>query len=156
MAWRCPGDKPLSEPMIVSLAMHICVTRPQRVNLLWLCTTLSHNLNQWWQSFLLQHSAEISLGMHPANEKWCMLGAYLDWSLILLFIYWGNWLWIYCLVNKDVQICRYHVYSEIIDVIVINIIIDDYLCAKPIRIMSDYRCLGPLLLTWFILGFGFP
>ena len=32
MAWRRPGDKPLSEPvMIISLA-HICVTRPQSVN----------------------------------------------------------------------------------------------------------------------------
>ena len=32
MAWRRPGDKPLSEPMMVSLLMHRCVTRPQRVN----------------------------------------------------------------------------------------------------------------------------
>ena len=31
MAWRRPGDKPLSEPMMVSLMMHICVTRPQWV-----------------------------------------------------------------------------------------------------------------------------
>ena len=31
MAWRCPGDKPLSEPMMVSLLTHICVTRPQLV-----------------------------------------------------------------------------------------------------------------------------
>ena len=29
MAWRQPGDKPLSEPMMVSLLTHICVTRPQ-------------------------------------------------------------------------------------------------------------------------------
>ena len=33
MAWRRPGDKPLSEPMMVSLPTHICVTRPQWVNL---------------------------------------------------------------------------------------------------------------------------
>ena len=32
MAWRRPGDKPLSEPMMVSLTTHICVTRPQCVN----------------------------------------------------------------------------------------------------------------------------
>ena len=32
MAWRRPGDKPLSEPMIFSLPTHICVTRPQWVN----------------------------------------------------------------------------------------------------------------------------
>ena len=31
MAWCRPGDKPLSEPMMVSLPTHICVTRPQRV-----------------------------------------------------------------------------------------------------------------------------
>ena len=34
MAWRRPGDKPLSEPMMVSLLTHICVTRPQWVNTL--------------------------------------------------------------------------------------------------------------------------
>ena len=32
MAWRWPGEKPLSEPMMVSLLMHICVVRPQWVN----------------------------------------------------------------------------------------------------------------------------
>ena len=32
MAWRRPGDKPLSEPMMVSLLTHICVARPQWVN----------------------------------------------------------------------------------------------------------------------------
>ena len=31
MAWRRPGDKPLSEPMMVNLLTHICVTRPQWV-----------------------------------------------------------------------------------------------------------------------------
>ena len=30
--WRGPGDKPLSEPMMVSLTTHICVTRPQWVD----------------------------------------------------------------------------------------------------------------------------
>ena len=33
MAWRRPGDKPLSEPMMVRLLTHICVTRPQWVNM---------------------------------------------------------------------------------------------------------------------------
>ena len=32
MACRRPGDKPLSEPMMVNLLTHICVTRPQWVN----------------------------------------------------------------------------------------------------------------------------
>ena len=33
MAWRRPGDKPLSEPIMVGSLTHICVTRPQWVKL---------------------------------------------------------------------------------------------------------------------------
>ena len=33
MAWRRPGAKPLSEPIMVNLQMHICVSRPQWVKL---------------------------------------------------------------------------------------------------------------------------
>ena len=33
MAWRRPGDKPLSEPMMVILLTHIHVTRPQWVKM---------------------------------------------------------------------------------------------------------------------------
>ena len=29
MAWRWPGNKPLSEPMMVRLPTHICITQPQ-------------------------------------------------------------------------------------------------------------------------------
>ena len=32
MAWRRPGDKPLSEPMLLCLLTHICVDRPQCVS----------------------------------------------------------------------------------------------------------------------------
>ena len=32
MAWRRSGDKPLSEPIMVSILTHICVIRPQWVN----------------------------------------------------------------------------------------------------------------------------
>ena len=35
MAWRRSGHKPLSEPMMLSLLTHICVTRPQWVNWQW-------------------------------------------------------------------------------------------------------------------------
>ena len=37
MAWRRPGDKPLSKPMAVELSTHICVTRPQP-------TSITHTL----------------------------------------------------------------------------------------------------------------
>ena len=36
MAWRPPGDKLLSEPMMVSLPTHICVTRAQWVKFIWM------------------------------------------------------------------------------------------------------------------------
>ena len=39
MAWHRPGDKPLSEPMMVSLRTHIRVTRPQWVDQLWYFST---------------------------------------------------------------------------------------------------------------------
>ena len=32
MAWCRPSDKPLSEPIMVRLSMHICITRPQWVD----------------------------------------------------------------------------------------------------------------------------
>ena len=57
MAWRRPGDKPLSKPMMVSLLTHICVTRPQWVNAIHfekICTTKYGNICHWkwfWNSF---------------------------------------------------------------------------------------------------------
>ena len=42
MAWRQPGDKPMSEPMLVSLLTHICVTRPWLAKLQYL--SLSNSL----------------------------------------------------------------------------------------------------------------
>ena len=40
MAWRRPGDKPLSEPIMVRLPTHICVARPQWVK--------RHNCLHFW------------------------------------------------------------------------------------------------------------
>ena len=45
MAWRRPGYKPLSEPIVI-FPTHRCVTRPQWVNTLrlrWTCVILKHN-----------------------------------------------------------------------------------------------------------------
>ena len=59
MAWRLVGAKPLSEPMMVSLPTHICVTRPQwvkgSINLLWPCDTIWHQRSWsiWWGNSLL-------------------------------------------------------------------------------------------------------
>ena len=51
MAWRRPGDKPLSETMLASLLMHICVTRPQWVIS---CPRNAAYMIQWSGSSLVQ------------------------------------------------------------------------------------------------------
>ena len=71
MAWRRPGDKPLSGPMMVSLLTHICDTRPQWVkrctaldwwNKLQTCFISSWKPQMWWNSrrnrlhFALEHA----------------------------------------------------------------------------------------------------
>ena len=56
MAWRRSGDKPLSEPMMVSLLTHISVTRPQWVKYSWQSSdrTLLHSDNG-----VLQHGTSL-------------------------------------------------------------------------------------------------
>ena len=44
MAWRRSGDKPLSEPMMISLLTHICVTRPQ-----WVTQIFSTHRCAYWE-----------------------------------------------------------------------------------------------------------
>ena len=68
MAWRRPGDKPLSEPMMVRLLTHICVTRPQWVK----------HLLRLWRSHVLEFN---HMSQHRCNEPWI-------WNMILKI----NWL----------------------------------------------------------------
>ena len=80
IVWQQPGDKLLSEPMLLSSPTHICVTPPQWVNSLWPSDTIrrqgtestlaqvmaccltapSHYLNPCWPiiSKILWHSSE--------------------------------------------------------------------------------------------------
>ena len=51
MAWRWPGDKPLSGPMMVRLSTHICVIRPQWVKV--------------WHNML-----PLFLLLNPIHSKW--------------------------------------------------------------------------------------
>ena len=55
IAWRRPGDKPLSEPMMVSLPTNIWVTRPQWVNSLWnlLLVLWVASTWIWWPSYII-------------------------------------------------------------------------------------------------------
>ena len=48
MVWRRSGDKPLSEPVMVSLLTHICVTRPQWVKVTLGCLCWKPGSNSFW------------------------------------------------------------------------------------------------------------
>ena len=82
MAWCLPGDKPLSEPMMVRLLTHICVTRPQWVKSSWpvyvtsdclvhvqtllTCCSLSQSISGDLQTCLL--SSELVLFLVISND----------------------------------------------------------------------------------------
>ena len=57
MARRRPGDKPLSEPMVASLPTHICVARPQWVELIIPFANFNGTtVEVWeWKSNFIQH-----------------------------------------------------------------------------------------------------
>ena len=79
MAWRRSGDKPLSEPMMVDLLTHICVTRPQWVNFilsLGKCSYLpqvafSFAFYSWWLHQMETSSALLALcaGNQPVTSE---------------------------------------------------------------------------------------
>ena len=80
MAWRRPGDKPFSGPMMVSLLTHICVTWPQWVKFPIQCCLIT----------LYVITQGESLGLRPtgpwssvAKQQFCgKLFNYERWSLM--------------------------------------------------------------------------
>ena len=84
MAWRRPGDKPLSEPMMVSLLRHICVTQPQWVNTLrpgqdgphvaddnFKCIFLKEKVQIYWILLLAGSTSQITktLGLYSLRRR---------------------------------------------------------------------------------------
>ena len=65
MAWRRPGDKPLSEPTMVSLLTHICVTRPQWVNVI-----------EIWNDFTIDNIVFLHYMSISFHWELCLHGAY--------------------------------------------------------------------------------
>ena len=61
MAWRRSGDKPLSEPMMVSLPTHICVTQPQWVN--------NFRCSQWHR-YCQHNDINVSLYLTDMNTEY--------------------------------------------------------------------------------------
>ena len=78
MAWRRPGDKPLSEPMMVRLSTHICVTRPQWVNFhkqrlspwFGIIDTIPDTTSRVNHAMKIHHYCDVMWGIHrsPVNS----------------------------------------------------------------------------------------
>ena len=56
MAWRRPGDKPLSEPIMVILLTHICIIPPQWVKPQWVKPTLLRSKDMDYMNLLIKAS----------------------------------------------------------------------------------------------------
>ena len=88
MAWRRSGDKPLSEPMMIRLLTHICVTRPQWVNMSPLSVAYMHQLTG---SSLVQVMACCLFGTKPLPEPmlaYCKLDS---WEQIPVKLEWKHY-----------------------------------------------------------------
>ena len=89
MAWRWLGDKPLSEAMMVSLLMHICVTRPQWVNqhhvfcitIAGIIMCMSPANERWYHNIASYHIGWVHVQKYPChcNEAWYYI-IYFAWS----------------------------------------------------------------------------
>ena len=106
IAWRRPGDKPLSEPMMVILLTHICVIRPLCVKLLpllpWMITLsvecIAHGLQWSWQiSFIRCHFKILFIEWifpeYPIQHSYCVdlsprVSGFLWYTRILIKVTW--------------------------------------------------------------------
>ena len=89
MAWRPPDDKPLCEPMMVSLLTHMCVTQPQWVKILAQSTFSTVRIFRW-HSARLQHLQCINNGGTAIVHKAIDL-TYETWHLVMVLSRHGPW-----------------------------------------------------------------
>ena len=83
MAWRRPGDKPLTEPMLVRSLTHICVTRPQWVNH-YVFVNLKKNFKQFGYLSSQTPSAlyEIRI-LGPISQRVCEIKIWIFYNFML-------------------------------------------------------------------------
>ena len=92
MAWRRPGDKPLSETIIVSLPTRICVTRPQWVNAINILGMTSQvpAVECIVQLLHVPHSFHSQKASIAENASMWSHHHVCDIPIIILDIVWGN------------------------------------------------------------------
>ena len=105
MAWRRLGDKPLSEPMMVRLPTHICVTRPQWVK----CKAPDTGFNMKRSSYQYRKShcgdktiLRLSYLHNGISYTGKMVSLYWIWAQVPL-VQTFNSLPVYCWVNSIIS-----------------------------------------------------
>ena len=99
MAWHRRGDKPLYEPMMVDLPTHICVTRPQWVNMLSVIecrNSLNNTSIAKWQYIYA------NLCHKMCQTKPC----------VLEHSFWRHWMWHYVWFGAELKA---HIYWCLVD-----------------------------------------
>ena len=109
MTWRRWGDKPLSEPMMVRLQTHTCVTRPQwvKICIFWYVKIFSHKYlwMHWYRVRRLRVIkyimcitwypwSTVTLNLHEINR----LSRFSTYSFTEFQVYKGT-LWNWCMRN---------------------------------------------------------
>ena len=119
MAWRRPGDKPLSETMMVGLLTHICVTLPQWVNDAihhhrnWSCWLADHLAPKYMEAVMQfsgsatkMHLFSVTLKMISTKIHESMLWetSLFLWSDFWYFLFVLKCLWLYCCIYISIYI----------------------------------------------------
>ena len=89
MAWRRPGDKPLSDPMMVSVLTHICVTWPQWVKLscqnILASTSKCHNLlSRYWSILFNNLTIYRRINVQAISLTFLLTGHFVSWNVKLV------------------------------------------------------------------------
>ena len=80
MAWRRPGDKPLSEPMMGKFGAHICVSRPQ-----WEVARREQSEESREQPYMTTSQPYMFFSISPSE----LYSNMLDW--LFWFNCWSSW-----------------------------------------------------------------
>ena len=116
MAWRWPGDKPLSEPMMASLLTPICITQPQWVKY----------VSIWWDYIIHKCMWDYKISWSFKGQNfWQMLvsvdSLMLEWNLkvisaLIFFI--PKWI-----ISKDIIVLTVFVWYQSISSL--------FVCCEP-------------------------
>ena len=80
MVWRRPGNKPLSEPMMVRLPTHVCVTQPQLFNHVMIVVLYAW---LWWPIYFYETLIDVKISSFVCGPK-AILFFYLPISLYII------------------------------------------------------------------------